>query len=58
MMSQKLRMVRRFGLVMVCFHIEIYLCATKVHKITGITNGIVGYAVGNYIGFIIYQILT
>lgn len=26
--------------------------------ITGITNGIAGYAVGNYLGFIIYQILT
>lgn len=26
--------------------------------ITGITNGIAGYAIGNYIGFIIYQILT
>lgn len=26
--------------------------------ITGITNGIAGYAVGNYLGFIIYQLLT
>ena len=26
--------------------------------IVGITNGLAGYAVGNYLGYLIYQLLT